>query len=240
MGEFLEIANSNALFIIVSVVLLMVSLQAVLFIRVAIKRSRELGISRETVRKVIVNSAVFSILPSLPIIITMIIMMNALGIYLPWLRLSVIGSAMYESMAANMAITTLGFEGLGDLNITKSAFVSIMWVMTIGVAVGATVNTLFLKKYDTSFKKIISKRTGFTETIITAFFIGFIAVFATPNVLNFEAPISMVVFYISGAACLGYNLIGKKANIKIFAELSFPMALLSGLAAAVLFAYIFP
>ena len=240
MGDFLEIANSSALFIIVSVVLLMVSLQAVLFIRVAIKRSRELGISRETVRKVIVNSAVFSILPSLPIIITMIIMMNALGIYLPWLRLSVMGSAMYESMAANIAITTLGFEGLGDLNITKSAFVSIIWVMTLGVAVGATVNTLFLKKYDTSLKKIISKRTGFTETIITALFIGFIAVFATPNVLNFEAPISMVVFYISGAACLGYNLIAKKANIKIFAELSFPMALLSGLAAAVLYAYIFP
>ena len=239
MGEFLEIANSNVLFILISVVLLMVALQSVLFIRIALKRSDELGINKEIVKKVITNSAIFSIMPSLPIIIAMIAMMNALGVYLPWLRLSVMGSAMYESMAANIAITSLGYRGLGDLSISSSTFVTVMWVMTLGIFVGPIANILLLKKYDTSMKGLIAKGGGFMALVIPSLFTGFLAVVATPMMLNFGVPISMVVFFLSGLASIVFNLIGKKANIKIMSEFSFPLAMLTGLASAVVFSFIF-
>ena len=43
--------------------------------------------------KVVKSSALFSVVPSLPIIISYMILMPVLGKFFAWLRLSVIGSA---------------------------------------------------------------------------------------------------------------------------------------------------
>ena len=239
MGNFLEIANSNVILTIICVVLLIVIGQAILFLRIAFKRADELGISKETVKKVITNSAVFSILPSLPIIITMIALMNALGIYIPWLRLSVMGSAVYETMAANVAITTLGYAGLGDPTLSSSGFLSTVWVMTIGVFVGSIANILLLKKYDSGMKTIIAKGGGFMALLIPALFTGFLAVVVTPLITNIGVPISMVVFFLSGIFSSILNIVGKKKNIKLLMEFSFPLAMLVGLASAVFITNVF-
>jgi hypothetical protein len=92
MGNYLDVANSPAVFLIVLVPVVFVLVQAVLFIRIGIR-----GMEKGTARKVIVNSAVFSIVPSLPIVITLAALILVLGTYIPWLRLSVIGSAIRVS-----------------------------------------------------------------------------------------------------------------------------------------------
>lgn len=234
MGEYLKIANSNLLFILVSIVMLMVAVQAVLFIRMAIKRSRELGIKQATMNKVVTNSATFSILPSLPIIITLLVMMPALGKYVPWLRLSVVGSAMYESLAADIAIKQFGYTGLGDMAITENIFGSIFVVMSIGVVTGPLLNTLFLKKYDMSMKKM-SKSGGFMALITGAVFMGFMVVNIIPRALNFEAPVEIIVTFVAGVSALLLDYIGKKAKIRALTEFSFPLAMLVGMASAIVY-----
>ena len=58
------------------------------------------------------SSAIFSIIPSLPIIVSYLLLVPALGRYFPWLRLSVVGSAVYETMVANMAAEAFGLESI--------------------------------------------------------------------------------------------------------------------------------
>ena len=66
---------------------MVVLVQAVVFFRVAWKRALELGLTRQELMKVVKSSAVFSIVPSLPIIISYMILLPALGKFFPWLRL---------------------------------------------------------------------------------------------------------------------------------------------------------
>ena len=46
----------------------------------------------------------FTVAPAISILATVIVLANALGIVLPWIRLSVIGNLMYETTAAEAAM----------------------------------------------------------------------------------------------------------------------------------------
>ena len=128
-----HVANSPAMAIFCGLAILVVLVQAAVFFRVAWKQALEMGLSKADLVKVVKSSAVFSIVPSLPIIISYMILLPALGKFFPWLRLSVIGSATYETLAANMAVTSFGFDSLGSADFSPDVFGSLLWVVTLGV-----------------------------------------------------------------------------------------------------------
>ena len=99
----LTLANSSLMAILCGITILIVLIQPVIFLTVAIRRGKELNMTKEEMKEAARSSAVFSIIPSLPIIVSYLILVPALGRYFPWLRLSVVGSAAYETMVANMA-----------------------------------------------------------------------------------------------------------------------------------------
>ena len=142
--KYLEIANSNILFILAGLTVLVVVLQSVLFINKAMKRAKEMGIEKEVIKKTITNSAIFSVIPSLPIIVMLLALSIPLGRYFPWLRLSVVGSAVYESMAANVAVVAMGLKDISDPNLTPTIFGVVMWVMTLGIIWGILFNISFM------------------------------------------------------------------------------------------------
>lgn len=109
--NYLEIANSPILFIVCLIPIVAAMIQAFGFLRMASKEAKTQQISDDTVKKVIANSAIFSIVPSLPIIFVLAALMAILGKYIPWLRLSVMGSAAYESFAADLTIKAFGLPG---------------------------------------------------------------------------------------------------------------------------------
>lgn len=127
------IANSSIMAILCGAAILFVMVQSVMFYRLAKKRALELGFTSGDIKKVVKSSAIFSIIPSLPIIISYVILLPSLGKFFPWLRLSVIGSASYETMAANMAVTAYGFDGLGTSNFSPEVYGAIAWVVTLGM-----------------------------------------------------------------------------------------------------------
>ena len=89
------VANSSVMAVFCGLAILVVLVQAVLFFRTAWKQALQLGFTKSDLMKVVKSSAVFSVVPSLPIIISYMILLPALGKFFPWLRLSVIGSATY-------------------------------------------------------------------------------------------------------------------------------------------------
>ena len=66
----LEMANSTGMAVLCAITILIVLLQPALFMYVAFKRGKALNMSQEEMKKAARSSAVFSIIPSLPIIVS--------------------------------------------------------------------------------------------------------------------------------------------------------------------------
>ncbi|MDR3302696.1 MAG: DUF5058 family protein [Spirochaetaceae bacterium] len=236
MENYFELANSNVLFLLVLIPIIFALAQAICFGVLAIKRMRELGLGSQ-VKKVVVNSAIFSIVPSLPIVITLAALMVVLGQYLPWLRLSVIGSAMYESMCADMTIRGFGFAGLGDTSFPPQVFVSITWIMCSVALAWPICNLLGLRFYDKQLKKMQTSG-GFIKRASIAMFIGLMCYFAVPRFLDFKNPTGIVVSIVSGGSVLLYDFIATKTKIKVLSDFAFPLAMITGMVSAIIYASI--
>ncbi|MBQ7010448.1 MAG: DUF5058 family protein, partial [Clostridia bacterium] len=127
--------NSPILFVIVGAIIALVLAQSFFFLFKATKRAKELGISASTVKKTITSSAVFTVAPAVAILVGVIALSKSLGLALPWLRLSVIGSITYETVAAGNALEAAGMNA-GTTITDPTVFITVAWVMTVGIAAG--------------------------------------------------------------------------------------------------------
>jgi len=231
----LEVANSGFMFLLCFLVIFGVTVQAVLFVRKAWKRGAELGIEKEVMKKTVINSAIFSIVPTLPILISLMVLSVNLGKYFPWLRLSVVGSAAYETMSADMAAKSLGFSTFSDPNLTLSAFGTMMLVMTGGIISGILFNIIFMKSLDKFSKKAKSSNNSFVPIISAALFIGMMMLMAGPYITNFKN-ISAIVSFVSAALCAVLcNKVAKAVKVKVIDDFSLPISLVFGMLMAILY-----
>lgn len=83
-------------------------IQSLFFIIKSWKHAKELGIEKEKLKNTVVSSILFTIAPAVSILATVIVLANALGIVLPWIRLTVIGNLAYETTAAQSAVEAMG------------------------------------------------------------------------------------------------------------------------------------
>ena len=236
--EHLSVANSPLMFILVSVVIVAVSIQAVLFMRKAWKRGIEIGLDPKVMKKAMTNSAVFSIIPSLPIIIMLMVLTQNLGRFFPWLRLSVVGSAVYESISANMVATAAGLESIADPGFNIDVFGTAMWAMTLGIIGGIVFNILLMKSLDKYSKKAKAAKSTFVPLVSAAMFIGLLSLLAAPHVTdvgNWPRTLAFVAAAIASVLC---QRISKAIKWSAIDEFSLPISLLIGMAAAIVFVQI--
>lgn len=232
--NYLGIANSNLMFLLCALTILLVLIQSVLFTGKATKRAKELGIGKDVINKTITNSAIFSVLPSLPIIVMLLALSVPLGRYFPWLRLSVVGSAVYESMAANVAVVNMGLADISDTNMTPNIFGIVVWVMTLGIIWGIVFNIFFMNKLDQYTKKAKATKNAFIPIFSGALFSGMLAVLSVPYIGNTKNLTGIVTFLTAGISVLILQKIGKNTKLKIINEFSLPIALIVGMAAAII------
>ena len=107
--------NHPILFVLAGFLITVVLAQSVYFLVKALKRSREIGMDQEKIKKTIRTAAVFTVAPAVSIVISVIALSKSLGIPLPWLRLSVVGSLSYEAIAAENAVSAMGLS-LGKIS----------------------------------------------------------------------------------------------------------------------------
>lgn len=158
----------------------------VYFAVAAYRQSKKLNMDKELIKKAVVSSISFSILPSVGIFIGVITMSGLLGLPLPWIRLSVVGALHYELMAASVAA-----DGITLATMTVENFVTIAFVMTCSILWGGLFALFFFKKYQ---EKVVNKATGsskggFGKYIFDAFFIGMISAYigdAVAKILKYE------------------------------------------------------
>lgn len=168
--------NSMILFIFAGMVVSFVVVQAIFFLVKAWKRAKELGISEDTLKRVVKGSAVFTLAPAISIILGVITLSKFLGLPLPWLRLSVLGALTYELPAATTAANALGISVSTSVT-DPVAYSTIAWVMTLGIMSGLIIITFFSKKIHTGLDKIQGKDKKWGEIFNTSLFMGMISAF---------------------------------------------------------------
>lgn len=223
------VANGNVMLLFCSLAIVVVLIQAVVFMRTAWKRALELGYTTKDLLKVVKSSAIFSIVPSLPIIISYMILMPALGKYFPWLRLSIIGSATYETMAANMAVTSFGYAGLGSADFSPDVFGSLLWVVTMGIFL-SSLSSLLLRKFDTKMQTVTSSSNSFGKVIPSIMFVGMMATISAPYLIDVTNIPSVVTIVVSAGVMIGMNALGKKHPA--LKEFAFALSMVAGMASA--------
>ena len=129
--------NHPILFVMVGIIIAAVLGQSAYFLIKSYRRAKETGMDMAKIHKTIKTAAIFTIAPAVSIVITVVALAKSLGIALPWLRLSVVGSLSYEAIAAANAASGMGTT-LAALtgNMTASQYVTILIVMTVSIMVG--------------------------------------------------------------------------------------------------------
>ena len=169
--------NHPMLFLLVGILVAVVMGQSVYFLVKALKRSKEIGMDQTKIMKTIKTAAIFTVAPAVSIVISVITLAKSLGIPLPWLRLSVVGSLSYEAIAASNAVSAMGLE-LGKISeLTAQQFVNITLVMTVSILVGIWLVPVIGKKLLGGMSNLEAKDKKWSEIFQNAMFIGMIAAF---------------------------------------------------------------
>lgn len=262
MADFKE---SGFMYAIALAVIAFVVVQSVFFLVKSLKRARELGIAKETLRTTMISSAMFTVAPAISILATVIVLANALGIVLPWIRLSVIGNLAYETTAAQSALDFWG-DSLRNSVTDPQKFATISWAMTLGSIAPLILLPFLCKKLQKKVGATVNKSEKskkFGDAISAAAFIGIVMAFVsreiysvttqTTSVENAEGAIEQVKM-ISGSAgfmsilvlicaivfMLILDIVCKKFNLTKLEPFTMPIAMFAAMGMAVLFTNVLP
>ncbi len=238
--------NHPIIFIIVGVIIAAVLAQSVFFLVRALKRAKELGIADSTVKKTVSSSAIFTIAPAVAVLVGVVVLSKSLGVALPWLRLSVIGSLSYEVIAAQNAMEPLNQDMSGVVT-DPSVYVTVLWVMTLSIALGLILVPFVTKKVQAGVSKIGMKDKKWGEIFNNAMFLGMISAFLgyvfcdvtyiADGHLQGLTPVCVMVVSALVMAVLG--ILSTRFKIRWMTDYALPISLICGMASAILFSNIF-
>ncbi len=238
--------NHPILFAFVGIIIATVLAQSFFFLFKAWKRAKALGISTDTLKKTVTSSAVFTIAPAVAVLVGIVALSKSLGLALPWLRLSVIGSITYETVAAGNALEAAGLSAANTIT-DPSIYITIAWVMTVGIAAGLVLVPFMTKKIQTSVSKIGMKDKKWGEVFNNAMFLGMISAFLgyvfcdVMGVVSgdFNGLIPVCVMAVSALVMAACGLTATKLKIRWLTDYALPLSLIVGMASAIPFTMLF-
>ncbi len=234
--------NHPILFAIVAAIIALVVAQSVYFLVRALKRARQLGISKATLKKTVISAAVFTVAPAIAVLVGVVALSKSLGLPLPWLRLSVIGSITYETVAAGNALEAAGMSA-GTTVSEPSIFITIAWVMTLGIAAGLVLVPFLTKRIQGGLTKMGMKDKKWGEVFNNAMFLGMISAFlgyvfcdvGTVVKGDLTGLIPVCVMAVSAVVMAVCGLLATKCRIRWLTDYALPLSLIAGMAAAIPF-----
>ena len=166
MEDVLKIANSSPLWFICAGTVLITLIQSILYLRLSKKTSAVLGISKERCNKAFKTGVIASIGPSISVFIIMVGLMAVIGGPISWMRLSIIGAAQTELVAANFGAQAAGTE-LGSPGYDKTALIVSYFTMALNGCGWLLLVAFFGHKID-----IVRKKVGGTTPQALAVFVA--------------------------------------------------------------------
>ncbi len=224
--------------------------QSLFFMIKAWKQAKKLGLSDETLKNTVASSALFTVAPAIAILATVLTLAGALGLVLPWIRLTVIGNISYEVTAAQSALEAFGITGGLNTEVSsKEVFSAATWVMTVGSVFPLVLLPFVLKKVHKKIGKAANTNAKWADMMSAAAFIGLIAAFIAralagagdkaiagdgAGVLSVAVLISSIVFM------LILQTLAEKAKIKWLEPFAMPISMIAAMGVAMLLNAVLP
>jgi len=215
--------------------------QSVYFLIKAWKRGKVLGMDKAKLRRISVTAGVFTIAPAIAIVIGVITLAKDLGIPLPWLRLSVVGSLSYETIAAANAESAMGLT-FGQVSaLIASQYVTITIVMTLSILVGIWLAPVVSKRLLDDMINLEKQDKKWAELFQSALFIGMIAAFvgyvfcdvSTVASGDLSGLIPVCVMLVSAIVMTISGLLVKKLKFRWISDYALPVGLVVGMISAI-------
>ena len=227
------------IFALVGLIIAAVLAQSVWFLVRAWRRAIALGIDRKKLKKIVRSAAIFTIAPAVSILVGVVILSKSLGVTLPWLRLSVIGSLSYETIAAEQTTAHLSVAPGADLNAQQ--FVTITLVMTISILVGIWLAPLLGKRMQKGLKTIESRDKKWADIFQSSLFIGMVAAFLGFVFCDFSSVFSgltyglvpIAVMAVSALVTLLCGVAMKLTGWRWISDYALPLSLVLAMASAI-------
>ncbi|MCA8879093.1 MAG: DUF5058 family protein [Rhodobacteraceae bacterium] len=145
MEQVLQIANGPALWLLATLIVGIVVVQAILYLRMTLAFSDRFGILSRDERQIVYKTAAINSLgPAVAIFFVAVSLVAMVGGPVTLMRVGVIGSAIFEFVAADQGAKALGAQ-LGTDSYTLQAFTASVWVMTLG-GMGWLLTTFFMTR----------------------------------------------------------------------------------------------
>ena len=245
--NYLEQVNAPALYLMVGAILAFVTVMCVFFLLRSYKAGIAIGMDKAILKKTIRNSAIFTVLPSVGILVGVIALSGALGAPLSWMRLSVVGALQYELNVADIAAKAIGLTGLTVSEMSAEAFTTVSLVMTVGILGGGLCCIFFLgrylrklggkKKTDTP-DAAPKKKSNIGNIAMVAMFIGLCTAYISSYIGAFANDVKNflpLLTSLAAAAVMGlFTFLAKKPKLKWLENFDVALSMLIAMAAAVI------
>lgn len=258
--------NDPVLYIIAGAVILFVLAQSVFFLVKAWKQGKALGISKTKLRNALTSSALFTVPSALSVLATVIALAPALGLAIPWVRLSVIGNLMYETTAAEAAMEAMGHSGGMAVAVTDpEVYAGVAWVMTLGICFSLVILPFMAKplhkKFIAAGKKNEETQTesdkpanrtlnGFINKFATpAIFIGLIGAFIARAIIgggkeetfgDGAGVLSVITLVVAVVVSILLEILCKKLKLTWLEPFVMPIGMIVAMVAAIVFYNVLP
>ena len=244
----LEQLNSGTMYLICGAIVLFVAVVSAVFMVRAWRAGKAMGMDVTRMKRAVMASATFSVLPSIGILLGVIALSGSLGIPWPWLRLSVIGALHYETQVAQAAAEQLGMK-LSAEGMTTVGFSTIALLMSVCIMWGMILMTVFGRRYLNKLSGAKSpdrKRDGpgFADVAMTAMFVGMVSAYLGSYIggfvsgngrFRFSGSLTpLVTAAVAALAMAGFTWLTEKKHIEWLDGFSGAGSMLLGMTAAVL------
>lgn len=224
--DAMKIANSLPMWIACGAAVALVIAQAVIFAKQAYGAGKKIGLTDQQMKGAIKSSAITSIGPSIVILSGMLSLLITVGGPMAWMRLSLIGSVMFESIAAGFGTSAVGVQ-LGADQMTPLALTMAVWTMILGSIGWVIFATFSASRMDKVQHKVSGGDPAKLSAISGAAIIGaFSAMSASHLVKLNKYSLSCVL----GAVIMGVLItVSDKKNIKWLKEWNLTIAILAAM-----------
>mgnify|MGYP000005365139 FL=1 len=240
--------NSAPMYLICGGIIAFVAVVCVIFLIRAYRAGKALGMDETKMKRTIISSATFSVLPSIGILLGVIALSGSLGTPWPWLRLSVIGALHYETQVAQAAAEKVGMTTLSASEMTATSFSTIALLMSICIMWGMVLSIFLNKKYTQKLTKNFSSgksgTAGFADLAMTAMFIGLVSTYigryiggfiSENGLFTFHGDIIPLVVMVVSALVMGiFVFLSEKKKLGWVDSFSIAGSMIAGMTAAVI------
>jgi hypothetical protein len=243
MDTSLSFLSEWWVFAIAGLIFAYVICQSVVFLVKARKRALAAGLSSTDLNRTMASSALFSIAPSIAILLGLVTLAKIFGPVISGLRLGILGAVTYELPAALNVIK--GVYGLDvGAALEPRMVITALWVMTFGIIPSLVIIPLFFKKINTTLEAVKSKNRDWNQIMMDALFIGMISAFVgvvlAPKVPEEGDPyvsiLAILTLVTSALFITGLGILINKKKIVWLKNYALPISMIAAMGFAIIYA----